>query len=55
MEDLTADLQQPPERRRWSRIKATAKAVGDLASLAPTFLEAWNHVSQLIPQLNPPT
>jgi hypothetical protein len=53
VEDLAADLQQPPERRRWSRIKATAKAVGEFASLAPTFLEAWNHVSRLIPLLNP--
>jgi hypothetical protein len=54
VEDLTADLQQPPERRRSSRIKATAKAIGDFASLAPTFLEAWNHVSRMISQLNPP-
>jgi hypothetical protein len=53
VEDLTADLEQPPERRRWSRIKATAKAVAELAPLAPKFLEVWNQVSGMISQQNP--
>jgi hypothetical protein len=53
VEDLTADLQQPPQRQRWSRIKATANAIADLAPLAPKFLEVWNQVSAMIPHSSP--
>jgi hypothetical protein len=48
VEDLSTDLEQPPERQRWSRIKASATAIAELARLAPKFAEAWNQVWGMI-------
>ena len=42
VQDLAAEVKQPQDQRRRSRIKAYAGAIAELAPLAPRFLEAWN-------------